>query len=404
MVSVVGLVEALVDIDWSVCDQGAVATALGDVRRVRGWLDSIEIAAARRLNELAALSPSMFPERVAADAARVALTEASKSFERAATTTAIPQLGDALAAGEASGGHVDVVTRALRQLSPDQRDRLAERGDILASAATQLPRDEFARTVRAEVRRIHTDDGIDRLQQQRRNTSLRTWTDRETGMWCLRGEFDPETGALLAARLRNTLETLFHDTQPDTCPTDPQLKLHHLQALALDALTQGRGPKTSGRIDMSVLIDINTLLDGEHPDTITDCGIPIDLPTETLRRWACQADITPIIVAADGVSLYLGRTQRIANRTQRRALRAMYRHCAIPGCTVAYDHCQIHHLRWYRNGGNTDIDNLAPICHKHHHLVHEGRWQLTIDNHRNLTITYPDGTIMTTGPPTTSAR
>ena len=401
--SVVGMVEALVGIDWSACDQGAVSSALTEVRHVRGWLDSIEIAAARRLGELAALAPSMFPERVAADAARCSLPEASKNFERAATTTAIPQLGDALAAGEASGGHVDVVTRALRQLTPTQRDRLAERGDILALAATQLPRDEFARTVRAEVRRIHTDDGINRLQQQRRNTSLRTWTDRDTGMWCLRGEFDPETGALLAARLRNTIEAMFHDHTPDTCPTDPLLKLHHLQALALNALTQGRGTASTGRVDMSVLIDINTLIDGDHPDTIIDCGIPVDLPAETLRRWACQADITPIIVAADGISLYLGRTQRIANRAQRRALRAMYRHCAIPGCTITYDNCHIHHLHWYRNHGNTDIDNLAPLCNKHHHLAHEGGWNLTTDTQRNLTITYPDGTTMTTSPPTARA-
>jgi hypothetical protein len=355
------------------------------------------------LSELAVESPSMFPERLAADAARSTLNEASRNFERAATTAAIPQLGDVLALGDASAGHVDVVSRALRQLSPGQRDRLAERGDVLALAATQLPRDEFARTVRDEVRRIHTDDGIDRLQQQRRNTSLRTWTDRDTGMWCLRGEFDPETGALLAARLRTTVEALFHDTQPDTCPTDPLAKHNHLQALALDAITHGRGAKSSGRTDMSVLIDINTLIDGEHPNTILDCGIPIDLPAETLRRWACQADITPIIVAADGVAIYLGRTQRIANRAQRRALRAIHPHCAIPGCTVTYDNCHIHHLHWYRNGGNTNIDNLAPICNKHHHLVHEGGWHLTIDPHRNLTITYPDQTTMTTGPPTARA-
>ena len=362
MVLVVGLVEALVDVDWSACDQGAVTSVLGDVRRVRGWLASIEIAAARRLSELDAV----------------------------------------LISGDTSAGHLDVVTRALRQLTPIQRDRLAERGEVLALAAGHLPRDEFARTVRAEVRRIHDNDGIDRLQRQRRNTSLRTWTDRDTGMWCLRGEFDPET-ALLAGQLRNTVEAMFHNSQPDTCPTDPLAKLHHLQALALNQMTQGRGAQSSGRIDMSVVIDINTLIDGEHPNTILDCGIPIDFPAETLRRWACQADITPTIIAADGVSLYLGRTQRIANRAQRRALRAMYRSCAIPGCTVAYDHCQIHHLHWYRKGGNTNIDNLAPICNKHHHLVHEGGWHLTIDPHRNLTITYPDGTTTTTGPPTTRA-
>ena len=165
----------------------------------------------------------------------------------------------------------------------------------------------------------------------------------------------------------------------------------------------GDEKRSPGRIDISVLIDAETLLHGQHPHTIIDCGVPVDLPVETLRRWACIADITPIIVAANGVALYLGRDSRTANRHQRRALRAMYRHCAIPGCRAVFDYCAIHHIHWYRNLGTTDIDNLLPICTKHHHSVHEGGWKLTLDTHRNLTITYPDDTIMTTGPPTRHA-
>jgi hypothetical protein len=97
-----------------------VAAVLVDVRRVRGWLDSVEVTAARRLAELAVVSPSMFPERVAADAARVSLSEASKGFDRAKTTAAIPQLAVVLEAGDASAGHVDVVTRAMRPLSAER--------------------------------------------------------------------------------------------------------------------------------------------------------------------------------------------------------------------------------------------------------------------------------------------
>lgn len=399
---VVGLVETIAAVDWAGADQHSVAGVLTDVRRVRGWLDSIEVAASRRLAELAATSPSMFPEHIVAEAARVSLTEASKGFDRAQTTAAIPQLGAALQTGDTSGGHVDVVTRALRPLTSDQRQLLAERGDALALAAAQLPRDEFARTVRTEIRRIHSGDGIDRLQRQRRDTSLRTWVDRDTGMWCLHGEFDPETGALLDGRLRNTINTMFHDRQPDTCPTDPLLKQHHLRALALVELSTGR--VASGRIDISVLIDADTLLHGDHPNSVIDCGLPIDLPIDTLRRWACVAEITPIIIAADGVSLFLGRDTRTANRAQRRALRAMYRCCAMPGCRVAFDNCDIHHLIWFRHLGRTDIDNLLPLCHKHHHCVHEDGWRLALDGRRNLTITYPDGTIMTTGPPSALAR
>ena len=206
---------------------------------------------------------------------------------------------------------------------------------MLAAAAAQLARDEFARAVRGEVRRVCADDGIARLQRQRRATKLSTWVDRETGMWCMRGEFDPETGAMLDGRLRNTVEALFHDRQPDTCPTDPLLKQAHLRALALVELINGRGPGR-GRIDVSILIDAETLANGEHDQSVIDCGLPVDLPVETLRRMACCAEaIVPIIVAADGVSLYLGRDTRIANRAQRRALRAMYRGCGIPGCDAS---------------------------------------------------------------------
>ena len=132
--SVVGLVEAIAAVDWDGADRDAVAAVLADVRRVRGWLDSVEIRAARRLVELALASPSMFPEQVAAEAGRVSLTEASKGFERAATVAAIPEMGVVLEAGQVSGAHIDVVTRAMRPLTPDQRDRLVERGEVLALA------------------------------------------------------------------------------------------------------------------------------------------------------------------------------------------------------------------------------------------------------------------------------
>jgi hypothetical protein len=132
---------------------------------------------------------------------------------------------------------------------------------------------------------------------------------------------------------------------------------------------------------------------------VIDCGLGIELPVETIRRMACHADITPIIVGADGIHLELGHTTRLANPHQRRALQAMYRGCAIPRCTVAWDNVIVHHLTYYRDNGPTNISNLLPLCNTHHHLTHEGRWHLTLDTHRNLTITKPDNTTMTTGPP-----
>ena len=43
--SVWGLVESIAAVDLGVADADVVAGVLADVRRVRGWLDSVEVAA-----------------------------------------------------------------------------------------------------------------------------------------------------------------------------------------------------------------------------------------------------------------------------------------------------------------------------------------------------------------------
>jgi hypothetical protein len=76
----------------------------------------------------------------------------------------------------------------------------------------------------------------------------------------------------------------------------------------------------------------------------------------------------------------------------------MHRTCAHPDCTVVFAACDIHHIRWWgRDDGPTDIDNLLPICDKHHHLIHEGDWTLSMTPDRTATWTRPDGTVHSTG-------
>ena len=117
------------------------------------------------------------------------------------------------------------------------------RGDVLAAVAERSTPGEFARTVRPRSCACQRGDGLDRLRRQRQATSLKTWVDQASGMWCLRGEFDPETGARLHRRLTRTVEKLFHDTTPDTAPADPLDKQHHLRALASVALVDGPAPR-----------------------------------------------------------------------------------------------------------------------------------------------------------------
>jgi hypothetical protein len=81
-------------------------------------------------------------------------------------------------------------------------------------------------------------------------------------------------------------------------------------------------------------------------------------------------------------------------------MRAMYPTCNIPGCRVPFEQCVLHHIRYWRNNGRTDLDNLIPLCTTHHQAAHEGGSHLALHPvNRQLTITDPDGSIQTSGPP-----
>ena len=168
------------------------------------------------------------------------------------------------------------------------------------------------------------------------------------------------------------------------------------------ALTEGHGTR-SGVPEIVAVLDVTDPRPDGSPTV--DWGLPVELPAEVLRRLFDTAHVHPIVVRG-GVVLHapgcldLGRTTRVANRAQRRALRALYKTCAIPGCDTRYDLCQLHHIIWWEHGGSTDLANLLPLCVRHHHAVHDHGWHLVLAADRTLTITYPDGTTHTTGPRT----
>jgi hypothetical protein len=391
------LVKQIIAIDLAVADTQSCRGVLQGLARLISWAESRQIDVVGRLEQIAALQPEVSPEHVVADATRVSLGEALVAFQRAETVGELPEFAASLASGAVSSAHIDVLTHAIGRLDEVERRRFAGREAFLAEVAQRSTPKEFARTVRAEALRSQRHDGIERLLHQKKATFLKTWVDQASGMFCLRGEFDPETGARLSGRLSATIEKLFHDATPDTAPKDPLAKQQHLAALALVALSEGNGSKPRG--DLTILIDSKTLVDGLHEHTVVDCGLPIELPVETIRRMACISEINPVIVGADGVKLYLGQSTRLASPEQRRALRVMYRTCAVPGCCVAWDNVVIHHLRYYRNKGPTNIDNLVPLCVKHHHFAHEGGWKFSLGSDRTLTIVRPDGSTSIHAPP-----
>jgi hypothetical protein len=68
----------------------------------------------------------------------------------------------------------------------------------------------------------------------------------------------------------------------------------------------------------------------------------------------------------------------------------MYRTCAVHGCHTPFHRCEIHHITPY-NGSNTVLANLAPLCVRHHHLVHDHGWTAHLTDKRVLTLRNPNG-------------
>jgi hypothetical protein len=346
---------------------------------------------------------------------------AARTERRARTAGAVPDLGATVERGDASGEHLDVVGDVLARLPEPLRGPFsAAHGAQLAfTASTGTPGELRALATSLATRFEDEQSRQTRFERQQRANRLRTWIDRVTGMVRLSGELDPEHGQAFLRRLQDEVEAQFHTGVPDTAPDDPGERQDHLRALALCGLVLGAacvgvGATTSRRPETITVIDVETFEHRWHPDSYVDLGVDgLELPLDTIRRRAVLGDVVPVWVDADGVvirvgepacPLDLGRTTRLANRTQRRALRVMYATCAVPGCAVRYDHCQPHHIIWWECGGGTDLRNLVPVCSRHHGLVHRGGWVLAMARNRSLTVTLPDGTVMQTGPPRSERR
>lgn len=384
--------------------RSAIESAITASAELKAWLAGAD---ARLATALAARVS--FPEQTISECTRESLRDAAKSKERADTLGRVPGFADALDEAAVTAGHVDAITSKAKPLTDDQRTEFFDRVAGLVDVASAATVEEFRRRLALEARATERDDGMDRFERQRRKTSLRVWTDGE-GMWRFDGRFDPLSGAKLDARLDAAVQTMFAEATPDTCPNDPVLKQHHLRALAFQRLMSedSVGIGRSGRPEMVVVVDVDDP-NGAGGPTV-DWGIPVEVPGRVLAEMCDDdgADLHAVIVR-NGVVLHtpgelnLGRTTRLANRAQRRALRALYPTCAVPGCAVRYSRCQLHHVVWWRHGGGSDLSNLLPICTHHHTKVHDTGWKLTLGSNRELTIRFPDGTVRTTGPPSRRA-
>jgi hypothetical protein len=389
---VIERVNALISCDISMCSTAELRDRLSDIRNLRSWLDFLQSQVVTSLSDC----DSVMPEVELIRESGLSTSDVRKVMSRTETIGSVPVFGEALAEGNVTSAHVDALSNGLKILG-EQSDKLIERAPELLVTAQTMTADEFTKFVRRTAQTLTDDGGVSRFEKQRRQTFLRHWIDAD-GMTNLFGKFDPERGSIVAALLDAGVEAMFHSGDGEV-PIDCDSSIEpndHRRALALVAMLQGRPDGLTGiaiggsscdrpaRAEIVVHIDYELLAGGAGERQLgaeSTCRTlnGSELTVETIRRLACEAEIIPLVLDGKSVPLDVGKSKRLATAYQRRALAAVHETCAIDGCSVKFSHCEPHHIDYWDNGGATDLNNMVPLCSRHHHAAHEGGWKLSLN-------------------------
>jgi len=324
---------------------------LAGVSRHRAALDAAEARLATRVGEAS----------VVRGATRCTQREADRAVARGQLMEALPAVGEALAAGEISGAHLDTLSRAAERTSVDD----VASSSLLALARAK-PADAMSKQVNEFVRITASDaDLAARLEKQR---SQRRAILMSSDMGVLHAEFDDSTFGDIRAAVDAETDRLYWADGGREC-ADPRRTPEQRRADAVASLILGQRPAEAGPppVRNQALLVVHQDGSGEIP------GVG-PLPKSEVERLLCISDLHGLVFSADGQPLWLGDAVRLATDDQWRALIARDGGCI--GCGADPSRCQAHHVVWRRHHGPTDIDNLVLVCSHDHHLIHDKGWRV----------------------------
>ncbi len=301
----------------------------------------------------------------------------------------------AVAAGVVSAEQGVVVAAAINRLSPTIKPDRVEvaQQDLLAHAKT-LSFSQLQMAANHLVEVVDPDTIDKTLEQQiaaqERKALASAWFTGQLGTdGIARGRFALPN--LVFGMLTNHLEAHTSPrrvaTGTDPAATDPpaettieDLPYGNRLGRALCELiehlpTDGHPQHGLANATIVVTIDETKLRDGAG-EALLDTGGSLSVG-ET-RRLACNAGILPIVLSGESKILDLGTSRRLFDRYQRMALATRDQGCVFPGCERPPAWCEAHHRLPWSQGGATDIDNGCLLCSFHHHLIHQGEWDLTL--------------------------
>jgi hypothetical protein len=276
----------------------------------------------------------------------------------------LPLVHEAFLAGQINLTHVEILAAAVDELGV-QAVQAAE-ASLVESARLNDPWDlrEAIRTLKQSVDPDSVDDAA-RKAMARRYFSVTPVGDE----YVAKGVLDAETGAMLA----QVLDTLSKPTPGDERSAG-QRRVDALGDLCRAVLDSGLPQDNGVRPHLTVVLSWEALIGqlGAAPAQLDGFGT---ISTALVRRLACDAGVSRVVIGPDGAPIELGRTARAPSAAQRRGARVRDKgRCRVPGCRSRL--VQLHHLVHWIDGGCTDLDKLVSLCPRHHRNVHSGRLRI----------------------------
>ena len=306
-----------------------------------------------------------------------------------------PHLAAAQRDGRVTPEQVALIDSALRKVKHCEAAALESGEMLLVEQATQLGYKDLDLVTAKLIDAIDPDGVLPADEAEHRLRRFFHLQHRRDGSWAGDFRLTPDVGHKLAALLgpltkphSTRFETPAENHSPDAASSSTMhlvaddrtrgQRQHDALAGVLDAALRGNDLPAAGGTPTTLIITMpwEDFLSDRGMGAYDD-GSPVS--ARTARRLADQADIAVCLKNSRGAVLDLYRTRRIASLAQTLALIARDAGCSFPGCDMAPQWCERHHVNAWYDGGDTNIGNLTLVCSYHHHQFAQRGWQCVIN-------------------------
>ena len=292
----------------------------------------------------------------------ISIGPAREKMRVARCLATLPRISKALSRGKLSYSKARALTRVA---TPENEEELLTFADHGTTAHVE-------RLVR-NLRRLTRSEDDQAESAERRHLYLYTADD---GNYEIRGRLSPEVGSMLLRALEVAERKLYREQREAGTHKTTTANQRRADALGL-WLEEEMKPE--------VQLVVHSFEGGGASDgapggaaagVVTEEGVRVSC--ETSLRLASDAEVVPIRRDRRGCVLDVGRRRRTVDWRLRKALDARDGGCRFPGCGSRL-RTHAHHILPWAKGGDTAMDNLVLLCPLHHRAVHEGGWQVEMD-------------------------